>query len=374
LIEQDLNHRAEFFSRTLSLFNDKLLHKAEELRFTVANRQIVLHVAGDGVGAFISRALVSFSNCNLSQFESQVCNQKNTLHLFVWDSASTNTPIPLAPTSVDNFTPLGQIKGWSEGRYLAAYEADAGTLSLLDSDAGIGIYCIRDAAKLPSYVFATPLRSILQWWMRAAALELVHGAAVGSADGAALLVGPGGSGKSNTALSCVESGMKYLGDDYCLVTEDSKSIPSPHVFSVYSSAKLFQEDRTFFPILCSNQKSSKVMDDSNDKEVLFLSDSNSSCLISHAPLRCILVMKVTSAAKSKLDVCSEKEAFLAIAENTSSLLPYAGAKSLKRLGSLVKAVPCFRLELGRDGREQAAHIISELIQNPKLEKECCNQL
>ena len=38
-----------------------------------------------------------------------------------------------------------------------------------------------------------------------------------------LLAGRGGSGKSTTAITCVDAGMQYVGDDYVLLTRDANS-------------------------------------------------------------------------------------------------------------------------------------------------------
>ena len=51
--------------------------------------------------------------------------------------------------------------------------------------------------------------------------QVVHAASVGTKDGAVLIVGKGGSGKSTSALACLNAGMYYLGDDYTLISNDS---------------------------------------------------------------------------------------------------------------------------------------------------------
>ena len=75
--------------------------------------------------------------------------------------------------------------------------------------------------------------------------QLVHAGAVGTRDGGVLLVGKGGSGKSTTTFTCLDSGLAYVSDDYCII--ENSSIPYTH--SLYSTGKLNAEDVGRFPRL-----------------------------------------------------------------------------------------------------------------------------
>ena len=73
--------------------------------------------------------------------------------------------------------------------------------------------------------------------------ELRHGAAVAEGGRAALLLGPGGAGKTTTALAAWNAGMDYLGDDYVLVRV------GPHVTGAraYATAKADARTATLLP-------------------------------------------------------------------------------------------------------------------------------
>ena len=52
--------------------------------------------------------------------------------------------------------------------------------------------------------------------------------------GGVLLAGKGGSGKSTTALTCLNSELQYVSDDYCVVVAQ----PSPFAYNLYCTAKV----------------------------------------------------------------------------------------------------------------------------------------
>ena len=142
--------------------------------------------------------------------------------------------MPPPPWTADDYSPRGEISAYCDARYRTGYQVDAGLLSLLDVRRGLGLLWTANAARLPRYELTFPARSILYWWAHVRGLQMTHAAAVGDAAGGVLLVGKGGSGKSTTALACLEAGLSYAGDDYVLISEQ----PAPRAHSVYCSGKL----------------------------------------------------------------------------------------------------------------------------------------
>ena len=111
-----------------------------------------------------------------------------------------------------------------------------GTLCSYDPATRLALYWAQAAEHIPPWEIASPLRAILGWW----ALEnddlLVHGAAVGWAEDGLLLTAQGGSGKSTTALACLQAGLNYTGDDYVLLSGQA-----PDIYSLYNTAKLYPQ-------------------------------------------------------------------------------------------------------------------------------------
>jgi hypothetical protein len=103
------------------------------------------------------------------------------------------------------------------GPVLGVYEPPFAGLSLLHTERSEGVYWHPDAHAVHVSERAGPFRTILGWWLGARGYALIHGAAVGTDDGAVLIASRGGAGKSTTALACVLNGLLYLGDDFCFV-------------------------------------------------------------------------------------------------------------------------------------------------------------
>src|SRR5438270_10111828 len=101
-----------------------------------------------------------------------------------------------------------------------------------DGDAACHLMAVSSASVLPPWEPGAPLRRQLSWALAPEVL-FVHAAAVGAADGAALIIGPSGAGKSSTSLACLRAGMGFLSDDYCLVRDDP-----PVVHRLHATARL----------------------------------------------------------------------------------------------------------------------------------------
>ena len=201
--------------------------------FLLAGRTIRLEGAGS---ALLSRITPAFAHLP------HVCDETPAdLTVLLWDTASTGQPLPdLGAHRAVAGSPVTPIlHGGGRSFVFHAFE---NAMSYLDHEERVGVYVVEDASTLPPWERACPLRALLTWWLAPQDLLLAHGAAVGSAEGAVVLAGPGGSGKSTTALSCFAAGMGYLGDDYVLLDPTTRS-----VWSVYASAKLADEHLARFP-------------------------------------------------------------------------------------------------------------------------------
>ena len=160
------------------------------------------------------------------------------------DSAATRVQLDAAETGLAraNATVRASLAAAEELRAVSAYATVrapfAGTVTrrLVDPGAfaapGSPIVMLEDASRLPPWERACPLRALLTWWAAPERLLMAHGAAVGSGEGALLLAGPGGSGKSTTALACfVEPAWLWLSFTTCPVF----FLYSPMNSALYSS-------------------------------------------------------------------------------------------------------------------------------------------
>jgi len=280
------------------------------------------------------------------------------LTVFMWDDAFTHTRMPPPPWNWNEARlPRGEILGFNTERIYTAYDEGADVLHVFDREARTAVYWTRDANRLPSYEVSAPLRTILHWFTKTLPqqeFQLVHGGAVGTRAGGALLAGKGGSGKSTSVLACLESGLLYAADDYCLVTAD----PQPHVYSIYSSAKLNADSVARLPHLSS--AIANPQDTAHEKAVLFLEEEWHQKLIPGFPLVAILLPRIRAQHDTTLVPVASVEGVRALCLSTLIQLPRADAVSAQRIQRLVSALPCYTLELGTD-LKQIPQRISELI-------------
>jgi hypothetical protein len=275
------------------------------------------------------------------------------LTVCIWDSASTGVawpPMPWfrAPGHVDSrgrqidnvYTPRGDVRGYSNDR-IAMHVGDE-LFSLLDLARNLAVYWCRDVAHLPLWERGAPLRSILHWWLRARGLQLVHAAAVGTPNGAVLLAGKGGSGKSTTALTSLNDGLLYLSDDYSLVQLD----PAPTVHSIYNTAKVRPDNLERVPHLRDAVVNRDAL--GSEKALFFVHRQFPERIVRRLPIRAILLPRVTGLPDTTIESASPRDSLAALSLSTLHQLAGSGRELLQTIARLVAAVPSHHLHLGTD--------------------------
>jgi len=267
----------------------------------------------------------------------------DALKVLLWDSASSRVQPPAPPWSSREFLARGEVNhDFGDGVRLS-FRIDSGVLSVFVPGSNTALCWVRDPAQLPPWELAAPLRPILAWWAENTSRQLAHGAAVGTATGAVLLGARGGSGKSTTALSCLEGGMLYLGDDYVMLEEGNP----PVVNSLYSTAKLIPRNLDGrLPRLRALVTGHRDVD--QDKVTLSLYDAFAESLVPSLPLRAIVVPAVSPTGRLALRPAPAAAALAALAPTTLFQLPNAGAAALARMGQIVAAIPRYHLDLDTD--------------------------
>ena len=97
----------------------------------------------------------------------------------------------------------------------------------------------------PVVSYSKPLRTILHWCLSLQGHQIIHGGAVGFEEGGIILTGKSGSGKSTTALACLQSNLMYAGEENVVLEE---GIP-PFVHSLYNSVSADDESLSMLPFL-----------------------------------------------------------------------------------------------------------------------------
>ncbi len=277
-----------------------------------------------------------------------------TLH--IWDTQSTGVDVPPPPVRRESFTDRGDIWGLSSRRIRSAFHWIEYSLNLLDLERRVGMFWVRSDEHVPYWTKASPLRTLLHWWTKANGAHLLHAAAVGDENGAMLITGKGGVGKSTTALACLTSGMQYVADDYLVVRLD----PEPRVYSLYSTAKLDRPQLDRFPRLARLVRNRETSD---DKVVVHLYPDLARQISLSLPLKAIAMPSFSGAADTTFGPAPPLGLQRAASFTTMSQLPHAGHATHLFIQRMVDAVPGFSIRLGTD-LERLPRAIGEFLESP----------
>ena len=265
----------------------------------------------------------------------------------VWEGQSTGVQMPPPPCRKEHFTDRGDLWGFTSPRYRAAFHWIECSVNCFDRELGIGVFWVQQRETLPYWTKASPFRSLLHWALERTGAQLMHAAAVGTGEGAVLITGRGGVGKSSTALAGLEHGLLYAADDYLAVRLD----PEPCVYSLYSTAKLNAEDVARFPRLAPLVGSPPGPD---EKAVLRLFPDLKSQIMPRMKLRAVMTPRIAQQTESELRPVDAGRLRRAAAFTTLSQLPYAGQHTQQFVEEMVDRLPGFEIILGSDRR----HIVS----------------
>jgi hypothetical protein len=208
----------------------------EEHHFRVAGQVMRLRFVGP---ALVPKLIPALEHLRVQP-------QRAGLTAQLWDEASTGVALPPPPRSLDRYLPRGKIKAVDHPNLRSVLLPGAKGASLCDVAINTAYYWMAGAAHVVYWESAAPLRNIIHAWLGGHGIQLVHAAALGTEDGAVLLAGKGGSGKSTTSLFGLADGLHYLGDDFCLVSTEATEAT---VHSLYSSAKINADNLHRIPAL-----------------------------------------------------------------------------------------------------------------------------
>jgi hypothetical protein len=298
-----------------------------ELRLAVAGKPVRIRFAGTEAAEALSPAFV--------HLEARA-DEPPALTLHVWDSGIRRPEANVAATGAG-------ASYYSEQNGLRVlHQPASNVLSVLNAEADTGWFWMPDAHGLPYWDYTAPFRHLLSWWLDAQGLRHVHGGAVGTEEGGVLLVGPGGSGKSTTALSTLlDERLRYAGDDYVAVGAG----PAPAVHSLYCSGKVHPEDLHRLPHLAPALAAGAPAD---EKVVFYVEQAFPGRSIAGFPLRAIVVPRVTDRRAARALPGTPAAALAALAPSTIFQLHPPAREALAQMAVLVRTVPTFVLELGSD--------------------------
>ncbi len=269
------------------------------------------------------------------------------LTVYAWDSGSAGSVPELPPwrRSDESDDRAPEVEGYVQDSSCVFFHGRRAAMELLDRDRNIGIFWIHDSAQVPYYFVGAPFVRIFHQWMAQKQLYFIHAGAVGLADGGVLLAGKSGSGKSTSSLACLDSPLSYLGDDYCLCSLGPETI----VHSIYSVAKKNGDDITRLPFLAPAINNPDKL--ATEKALYLVAKYFPEKILSHFPLKAILLPQITSGISTTIEPASPMSALSVIAPSTLFQLPGSGAGSFSAITKLIQQVPIYHLKVGTNVRQ-----------------------
>lgn len=277
----------------------------------------------------------------------------------IWDSESTGVAMVQPPCDWSAFTDRGDIWGFNSQRIRTAFHWGEFSLNVMDLERNVAVYWVETADTMPYWAIGSPMRTLFHWWMEKNGAQLLHAAAIGTEEGAVVITGKGGVGKSTSALSSLQAGLFYLSDDYLIIKDGD----IPTVYSLYSTAKLSFDDLHKFPDLAPYV--SEPMKEDQEKALLFLWPELKDRIINELPLRAILTPIFSDKPGSSLKVVPFWTMQGNMSFTTMSQLPYAGKHTHDYISRLCAKLPIHSLELGRDA-SQIPETLRQVIHDPLI--------
>ena len=280
---------------------------------TIAGRSLRLDVAGDSIRAALNPAFAPMI--------AETAASQSSGHLSVWADEQY-----LPPT-------------WRDGRGPAIRFPNGGLLvshALLPAaeafvpDQTIMLWGHPDAFASGD-IRSQPASTAIAAWLAQTGALVLHVGAVSDSNGAALLLGRSGAGKSTTALACAMRGMGILGDDFCVVTTDG--VPTVH--ALYATAKVAHDSEQRLGLTAHPA----VARTSKNKKVLALSDQN---FIRSAPIVALIVLARSSTAAAPTPL-SRNDVMRALAPTALKAAIGAGSLDqwLRGAAFLAREIPGF---------------------------------
>ncbi len=317
-----------------------------ERTYTLAGYRVRLRFAGPALLPALTPALEHLQTANTAA--------PPDLTISLWDSAATGTPFPARLPPPAEIGRRGELPAYSDTRFLAAAQTDIRAFSLLDCHENQALYWTAEAAALPVFERAAPLKIILHWWLRERGLPLIHAGAIGTGDGAVLLVGATGTGKSTSTLACLSAGLQYISDDRCVLALN----PQPRALCLYNAAKLRHDQMQRFPQLLPAVTPNNLP--AEEKALVFVHQYAPEQLATALPIRALLLARLAHRPETTSGPVSPAQVWRELSTSSLVYQPGMAQDELRLMAELVRRLPCYQLNLGTE-LQQIPPIIARII-------------
>lgn len=313
------------------------------LKVEIAGIPIDIETAGDELMLAIRPALAGIAVPQTPTKASRI---------LVYDLETSGLPAPQFDRPIQH---LIRWRGdcWTEpaARFRVVFHMFDHTLHVFDSATDVCVVIISSVKKLPSWTLAAPLRTPLSMVLESSGAYLVHGAAMGDANGALLVTGYGGSGKSTSTLSCHKAGMPIMGDDYVVIRPPMTGKDRPTVHNIFSSLKVMPQE-------LGEEAAGHPL---NDKRIIFPFSHSIDGLLREAPLVAMVSARIANSTLTKTYMAAPEEVARIAYASTSLQIPMLDEEIYSAsILECVRQTGAYRMEFGSD-RSLAPKVIGGLL-------------
>jgi len=302
-----------------------------ERRLRFADRAVTLRFAGSGLADVLFAALAPRADDLPGDVDMTIAS---------WEQRACPAGSLAFPWRLADVGPGGIVRDGGADRVLAVHDTYAGAVTLVDSSPGASVlHRVPSYGSIPWWERAAPLRQALFWALAGHRRHLVHAGAVGDDRGGVLLAGPRGSGKTTVVLAALAQGVGFVADDYVLL--DARG--EPEAVSLYGTASI------------------AAASGGDEKRVVNVAEAMPGSLRASLPVCAVVVPRIRG-GRTRLVRVRPAEALRAWAPTSLFGMPFDGGAALAALAAVVRAVPCFALEVGDDAAELARAVDQVLDQ------------
>ena len=316
--------------------------------FLFADRPARIRVTGPELAGHIERA---FKHLRIDHTDATP-----ELTIDLWDQAATGVTVEGLKAGPD-LNAHGKTFVSANGRVVVT--ARTQTRTALDRKAQHLVGWVGRSADLTQYEIGRPLHSELILWHRDRGAQAIHAGLVAKEGQGVLFGGPGGAGKTTTALTSLKTGFEYLADDYVALEPESDGSFMGH--SLYCSTHLEPEHLKRFPYLIPHATAGTL--EREDKYLVMLSDVLPQGLSRKARIRAVALPRVTDSNDTTIEEATTIESMLRLAPSSLILLPFTGVggSDFEGLADFLQRVPTYWINLGRE-LEQIPLRIGEILE------------
>jgi hypothetical protein len=311
-----------------------------------AGRDVRIRIVGRSLAEQIIRPL-----SHLVAVEPKAAAVQLTIDL--WDEREAGVPCVSSGPRDDPGAPLF-VAASPDGRFVSYHAPES--LTGFDRGRPRMIACFRRSDRLSLHELGRPLDAPLRLWHRDRSVHPVHASLVSREGCGVLFGGPGGSGKSTSALACLLHGFDHLSDDY--VGLEAVGDGAFVGYSLFNSTYIARDHLSRFPTLAPHAR--RTTRPHEDKPLVLLSEVFPTRLARAVPIRVLFLPRVAGGRATLVRPATRGEGLLRLAPTSLMRLPRE-AGGFEQIARLVQSVSCYWLDLGH-ALEEIPPRVEEVLQ------------